>query len=183
LGFVALDLADPAFFAALIGILTGVASLFYTRSMVEAARRTAEETEKKRREDTAMQIINTFRSPEFAHILRILRDAPVATADTPRTEIPLEIQEANIYMTQQFETLGILVEEGLVDLNLLEKCLGTFVTDSWHRQRPIIERLRAEFHDPLLAEYYQWLAELMHRLAQQHPKAPAYVRLANWTPA
>jgi hypothetical protein len=61
------------------------------------------------------------------------------------------------------ESLGILVAEGLVDIDMVDKTLGLFVTTSWQKYKIIFTEIRQKHSDPFLGEYFQWLAESIER--------------------
>jgi len=52
---------------------------------------------------------------------------------------------------------GILVAQEFIDLDLVEKTLGSFVATSWDKYKVMAQNLRKT--DPFLYEYFQWLAE------------------------
>jgi len=53
------------------------------------------------------------------------------------------------------ESLGILLADKLIDIDLLDKTLGSFITLAWEKFKPIILVLREKNPDPYLAEYFQ----------------------------
>ncbi len=67
------------------------------------------------------------------------------------------------------ESLGILLADGLVDIDLVDKTLGSFVTSSWEKYQPLIFELREKNPDPYLAEYFQWMAEQIDRRMKESP--------------
>jgi hypothetical protein len=54
--------------------------------------------------------------------------------------------------------MGILVSDGLVNLELVDKTLGSFVITAWEKYRPVYLDMREKTPDPFLGEYFQWLA-------------------------
>ena len=71
--------------------------------------------------------------------------------------------------------LGLLVYDGTIDLELVERTLGNFVVEAWEASRPSVLDLRAVLPDPYLNEYFQWLAERVAKSMRERPRAPAYV--------
>jgi hypothetical protein len=72
------------------------------------------------------------------------------------------------------ESLGILVAEGLVDIELVDKTLGTYVTQTWEKYKKFIIPIRDD-RDPYLSEYYQWLAERMAERQATTPRKPFHI--------
>ncbi len=70
------------------------------------------------------------------------------------------------------ESLGLLVAEQLIDIDLVDKTLGLFVTTSWQKYKIVFEVLREKQSDPFLGEYFQWLAEYIEDRMQKHPRKP-----------
>jgi hypothetical protein len=84
--------------------------------------------------------------------------------------------ESNVLMlefSQKMESLGILVAEGLLDMDLVDKTLGTYVTLTWNKYKNFIVPIRDD-RDPYLNEYYQWLAERMAERQAANPRVPFY---------
>jgi hypothetical protein len=70
------------------------------------------------------------------------------------------------------ESLGILVAEGLIDIGLVDKTLGSFVTTAWDKYKIMFLDMRKA--DPFLGEYFQWLAERIEERMQNSPRQPFY---------
>jgi hypothetical protein len=72
------------------------------------------------------------------------------------------------------ESLGILVAEGLVDIDLVDKTLGLFVTTAWQKYKMVFTEIRERHSDPCLGEYFQWLAESIRDRMRKEPRKPFY---------
>jgi len=72
------------------------------------------------------------------------------------------------------ESLGILVAEKLINIDLVDKTLGSFVTTSWEKYKTLFTDMREKTPDPFLGEYFQWLAERIDERMQQNPRKPFY---------
>ncbi len=77
-----------------------------------------------------------------------------------------------IQFAQQMESLGILVAEKLINIDLVDKTLGSFVTTSWKKYRTVFTDIRERTPDPFLGEYFQWLAERIDERMKQNPRKP-----------
>ena len=55
---------------------------------------------------------------------------------------------------------------------LIDKTLGSFVTTSWEKYKPLFLDLRRD--DPYLGEYFQWLAEQIDARLKQNQRKPFY---------
>jgi len=76
---------------------------------------------------------------------------------------------------QQMESLGIVVAEHLISLDLVDKTLGTFVTTAWSKYKPLFQDIREKTPDPFLGEYFQWLAERIEERMAKKPRQPFHL--------
>lgn len=79
-----------------------------------------------------------------------------------------------IQFAQQMESLGILVAEKFINIDLVDKTLGSFVTTSWEKYKAMFLDIREKAPDPFLGEYFQWLAERIAERMKQNPRKPFY---------
>jgi hypothetical protein len=127
-----------------------------------------------RRERLTLETLREFQTREFADsIHRILYTDMPATYEALRA-LPEHEQVPFIQFAQQMESLGIQVAEGLIELDLVDKTLGSFVTIAWEKYRPAFTDLRVKTDDPFTGEYFQWLAELIDKRMKEKPRRPFY---------
>jgi hypothetical protein len=127
-----------------------------------------------RRERLTLETLRNFQSKEFAE--QIFHISTSALPDTlkewnmlPRDEKILLIQFA-----QEMESLGMLVAERLIDMDLVDKTLGSFVITSWAKYKTVFQDMRDKNADPFLGEYFQWLAERLGERMQKNPRKPFF---------
>ncbi len=131
-------------------------------------------SKKERRERLTIEMLQTFQSREFAENILF-----ITTAKFPKNQkewISWEPDERVkfIQVGQQMESLGILLADGLIDINLLDKTLGSFITSTWETYKPLILELRERNPDPYLSEYFQWMAEQIDKRMKENPRKPFY---------
>src|SRR2546423_11316452 len=102
--------------------LSFVVGLIFGIAQVRAAARD-------RRERLTLEALRNFQTREFAELIHY-----VTSSKMPSTQGELEALQANeriifIQFAQEMESLGILVAEKLIDLDLVDKTLGSFVTN------------------------------------------------------
>ena len=88
--------------------------------------------------------------------------------------LPVEEQVIFIQFAQEMESLGMLVAEGLINTDLVDKTLGSFVTTAWKKYSTVFLDMRKNLPDPFLGEYFQWLAELIDERMRVEPRKPFY---------
>ncbi len=101
--------------------------------------------ERDRRERLTLDTIRNFQTREFAEILYYFSSS---TAPATREQFQAMSQNEQIIflqLSQQMESLGILVAEKFIDLDLVDKTLGSFVSTGWERYKPIILDLERNY--------------------------------------
>jgi len=66
------------------------------------------------------------------------------------------------------------VAEGLIEIDLVDKTLGSLVSNSWQKYKKTFEDIREKHSDPFLGEYFQWLAEYISDRMQKNSRKPFY---------
>jgi hypothetical protein len=145
--------------------LTFFAGLIFGIAQVKTAARD-------RRERLTLETLRAFQTRDISELMDFINSS----------RFPKDLEEAraltgtdNIMMiefSQKMESLGILVAEGLIDIDLVDKTLGTYVTFTWNKYKAFIVPTRER--DPYLSEYYQWLAETMEKRQAKNPREPYY---------
>ncbi len=127
-----------------------------------------------RRERLTLETLEFVQSREFAEFILTINAGKIAKTNAERQAQPDEEKVRFIQFAQQMESLGMLVVDGVLDLTLVEKTLGSFVVTAWEEYRPVISEMRVSTNDPYLAEYFQSVAELMDKRIKNNQRPPAY---------
>ena len=69
-----------------------------------------------------------------------------------------------------------MVAEKFINIDLVDKTLGSFVTIAWQKYRPVFEDIREKAPDPFLGEYFQWLAESIQDRMESAPREPFHLQ-------
>jgi hypothetical protein len=145
--------------------LSFVAALIFGLAQVKAAARD-------RKERFTLETLRAFQTREFAELMdfinssRFPKNSEEARALTGKDNILM------LEFSQKMESLGILVAEGLVDIDLVDKTLGNYVTTTWNRYKNFIVPIRER--DAYLNEYFEWLSARMEERTTQNPREPFY---------
>jgi hypothetical protein len=127
-----------------------------------------------RRERLTLETLRFVQTEEFAGFMYRVNKGLIPATDAERKAMPAEDQILFIQFAQEMESLGLLVVDGVIDLTLVERTLGSFVVSAWERYRPIFTEMRQTTSDPYLGEYFQSVAELMAKRLKDTPRPPAY---------
>jgi len=148
--------------------LSLVVALVFGIAQVRAAARD-------RRERLTLEVLRSFSTREFATFMYRINTGKLPATGAELHALPAEEQIPFIQFAQGMESLGILVADGLINLDLVDKTLGSFVTTAWEKYRPVFLDMREKSADRFLGEYFQWLAELIDERMRENPRQPAYI--------
>jgi hypothetical protein len=129
--------------------------------------------ERDRKERLTLETLHNFQSREFAELIHYIttRDMPKSNQDL--TGLSEHERVYFIQYSQMMESLGMLVAENYIDLDLVDKTLGSFVMTTWKKYEPVFLDMRKN-SDPYTGEYFQWLAERIDARMKEHPRKPFY---------
>jgi hypothetical protein len=147
--------------------LTFVVGLIFGIAQVRAA-------ERDRRERLTIDTLRVFQSREFAEFINFFRSGKFPKNPGDLDALPEREQVMYMQFSQQMESLGILVADNILDMDLVDKVLGDFVTVAWKRYEPRFTAARK--NDQYLGEYFQWLAEHMAEYSKNAPRDPFYLK-------
>jgi hypothetical protein len=148
--------------------LSFVVALVFGIQQVRAAARD-------RRESLALETLRNFQTHEFATLIHYISSHELPKTMEELRKLPHKDQIEFVEFGQQMESLGILVAGEFISLDLVEKTLGSFVTTSWEKYKPMYMNMREKLPDPYLAEYFQWLAERLEKQMREKPRKPFYL--------
>jgi hypothetical protein len=147
--------------------LSFIVGLIFGIAQVRAAARD-------RRERLSLEALRSFQTRDFAELMNHINTHVMPSTRKEMLALPENEQVMFIQFAQEMETLGILVAERLINIDLVDKTLGSFISSSWDKYKPIILGMRESLPDPFLSEYFQWLAERIDRQMREHPRKPFY---------
>ena len=127
-----------------------------------------------RKERLTLETLRTFQTREFAELSLYINSHELPATRAGMAGMPLSEQAILFQFGQEMEGLGMLVAERLIDIDLVDKTLGSFVATSWEKYKPLFEDIRESAPDPYLGEYFQWLAETIGDEMEKNPRKPFY---------
>ncbi len=127
-----------------------------------------------RRERLTIETLRNFQTREFAELILFINSHSMPSNNKEMNALPFKEQVYIIQYGQQMESLGMLVAERLINIDLVDKTLGSFVTLTWEKYKPLFSDIREKQPDPFLGEYFQWLAERIDERMKQNPRRPYY---------
>jgi len=127
-----------------------------------------------RHERLTLEALRNFQTREFAELINFVTRHNLPTSLEELNALPENERILLIQFGQQMESLGMLVHERLIDLDLVDKTLGSFVITSWNRFKKLYLNIRLKTNDPFLSEYFQLLAERLDKRMSENPRQPFY---------
>jgi hypothetical protein len=127
-----------------------------------------------RRERLTLEALRNFQTREFAELIAQLTYHKVPSNYAELERLPLDEQAKFIQFAQEMESLGMMVAERYINIDLVDKTLGSFVITSWQKYKTVFVEIREKQPDPFLGEYFQWLAELIEKRMIKYPRKPFY---------
>ena len=151
--------------------LSFIVGLIFGIAQVQAASRD-------RRERLTLETLRNFQTREFAELIYFITSRDMPSNRQQLEALPVKDQTIIIQFAQQMESLGILVAEQLINLDLVDKTLGSLVTTAWEKYKIMFLDMREKQPDPFLGEYFQWLAERIDERLKKNPRKPFYKSFA-----
>ena len=147
--------------------LSVVVAVIFGIAQVQAAARD-------RRERLTLESLRVFSGREFAELMQQVQWHQMPQTREELVALNDKEQVLFIQLAQMMEGLGIMVAEGLVNLDLVDKTLGDFVVTAWEKYKPVFMDMRERNPDPFLGEYFQWLAATIAKRMRDNPREPFY---------
>jgi hypothetical protein len=127
-----------------------------------------------RKERLTLEALRNFQTREFAELIYFVNNHPWPKTMQEFQGMSPSDQVVMIQYGQQMESLGIMVADGYINMDLVDKTLGSFVTTSWDKYKVVFLDMREKIPDPFLGEYFQWLAERIEQRMKEHPRQPFF---------
>jgi hypothetical protein len=125
-----------------------------------------------RRERFTLETLRNFQTREFAELIYFVTFSNMPSNRKGLETLPANEQILFIQLAQQMESLGLLVAEKFIDIDLVDKTLGIFVSTSWQKYKKTFLDIREQ--DPFIGEYFQWLAEQIDERMRKDPRKPFF---------
>jgi len=129
-----------------------------------------------RKERLTLETLRYFQTREFAEHLYFVSTGVAPTDYKGFQNMAQNDRITFIQFGQEMESLGLLVAEGFIDVDLVDKTLGAFVVTAWEKYKVMFLDMRENMPDPFLAEYFQWLAERIDERMKECPRKPFYLK-------
>jgi hypothetical protein len=132
--------------------------------------------------EACLALLRSYQTRTLARALLLLFELPDGLGKAG-VEARIGSEMATLYaMMTTWESLGILVQRGQVDLAMVDDFFSGPIMLSWQRlQRYVVEQ-RQELARDTIWEWFQWLAERMRERELAASPVPAHIQHRDWTP-
>ena len=136
-------------------------------------------TRNKRRE-AAIELLHSFQTPSFAKALNLVYNLPDSLSKE-QVEERLGDEFYLVYaLMTTWESLGILVYLGEIDLDLIDDFFSGPIMISWRKLEGHIKGERSLLGRDTIEEWFQWLTERLLERESKVPPLPAYIAHKHW---
>lgn len=159
----------------IVSTLAIVGSLVFAGVQVNLAR-------KQRQRETAIQLMQSFRTPEIVCGITTLIELPPGLSKAELQARYGDKMDNILLLLLSIESVGILVQKREMPIELAEDFFFGPTITGWRKLERYIRDIREELQVDTPLEYFQFLAEQMIRRQEQHPKPPAHIAYRDWRP-
>ena len=135
-----------------------------------------------RERESALELFNTFQSPELMRAVRLIIHLPDNQNGKQVQELLGEHIDDVYYFLASLEGMGALVYKEELSLKLVEDFFSGFIVIAWLKLRRFIEDERKVTGRVTWAEWVQWLAERVIDRERTRGVVPAYIEHREWKP-
>lgn len=132
--------------------------------------------------EAAMELLHSFQTPAFARALNIVYQMPEGLSKEEIEKFAGDEFHLVYAMTTTWESLGVLVHRGEIDLQLIDDFFSGPIRISWHRLKGHVIGEREATGRETINEWFQWLNDRLAELESKEPPVPAHIAHKNWQP-
>ena len=168
-----MDLDTAANIAQIVGLATivggGGVALFQMRH-----------AHRQRADQAAMEMVRSLQDPGVIDEIYPLLDYASLTAEQVNADAAL--RRRAIHSVFLLESLGIMVYERVLRLDVLDRLFGGFIRAVWQRLKPWVEDERRRTGIVNHAEWTEWLATQLANHPEPSKPVGAHVAYRSWKP-
>ena len=174
-------LVDPATLSMIRDVVTifgVIAGFTYYVLTVQATRKNQEHQLETRQAQLFMQVFDRYNTVENNKNYNMMMNLEWSSFEEYQSKYYLnadEIFRATISKTfGSYEALGVMVEEGFLDPNILAKYISSEVINLWEKYGPIVTEYRKRVDYPNIYNKFEYLYREMKKLRPETPKPEEY---------
>lgn len=151
-----LDIPTVSAIVVASGVLVG---LFFTLLELRHLART-------RKTDVIMRIYDRFSSKEMVEAISSIGQLKLR----PSESLPYDGMTGVVQVSTLFEGLGVLLEKGLIDVELVDSLFGPSLDTLWDPIRPFIYGTRKSLNQPFMFSHFEYLHNRLNQYRKERGK-------------
>jgi hypothetical protein len=136
-----------------------------------------------RERESALELFNTFQSPEFMRGVRVISQLPDNQVKEQVEDVAGDRMDDLYFLIASLEGLGVLVHKEELSLGLVEDFFSGIIVTSWLKLRRFVQDEREALDRETWGEWTQWLAERIMARERTEPAVPAHIEHQDWKPS
>ncbi len=133
-----------------------------------------------KRREAAIELLHSFQTPSFARAMNIVYRLPDGLSAAEIEKAVGDELHLVYAMTTTWESLGILVFHGEIELQLIDDFFSGPILISWRKVGALMIGEREATGRPTIGEWWEWLKDRLEEVESQEPPVPAHVAHKNW---
>ncbi len=135
---------------------------------------------REKRREGALELLHSFQTPHFAKALNIVFNLPDGLSkEEIESTVGDDFHLVYALMTT-WESLGILVYRGEIDLELVNDFFSGPIKISWQKLKGHSMGERSMLERDTISEWFQWLTERLAERESQMAPIPAHIAHKHW---
>ena len=167
-----MNLSDLADVVEILGVLALIFGIWFGLIQLKHNRR-------QRRDLSLLECARSFEDQDFTEAYRLLCALPHGISKARFDELGEEHVCAAMRIGMKFETVGLLVHRGVIDVDAMDDLVGGAALKVWHVIEQWVMETRIVTSHPRFWEWYQWLVERLEERGRAD-KEPAFVTQTHW---
>lgn len=119
-----------------------------------------------RRTDVIMRIYDRFGSKEMVEAIKSVGQLRSQSLEFPPKEALTGVTQVAII----FEGLGVLLEQNLIDIELVNSLFGPTLVSLWEPIQPVIQGMRKSLKEPFFFSHFEYLYNRLAEYRREHPE-------------
>ncbi len=138
---------------------------------------------REKRREAALELLHSFQTPQFAKALNFVFNLPDGLSKEEIESTAGDDFHLVYALMTTWESLGILVYRGEVDLDLVVDFFSGPIKISWQKLKGHVIGERSMLERDTIEEWFQWLTERLAERESQMPPIPAHIAHKHWPKA
>ena len=130
--------------------------------------------------EAALVLMHSFQTPSFAKAMNLVYNLPDELSKEEVENLLGEKFHLVYALMTTWESLGILVFRGEVDLDLVDEFFSGPVKISWRKLQGHVLGERDMLGRDTIEEWFQWLTERLAERESERPRVPAHIAHKHW---